>query len=392
MSDDRPLDARAWHDLCARLSRLGDEILGPEYPASPRARAEGYRHLANQVVGWLGWSIGYPDAEFPAFFRQNDQVVRWGGPNVDQVTRRARVASAGTYVITGNMGSCEDFILTVKDGDMHGQRYGILTERLASELGIAAGDDFEITLSAEQSGSCWVPLPEDAAMVNVREYYFGWEPRPPAIMTIRRLDRAGEAPAPLTAAAVAGMLEEAATTIEQSIRYWNEYVAQARTEQPVNTMGPPRHSPGGSTRIHYSFGFYALDPEETLVIDADVAGARFWDVQLYTLGWFEPFDYANRVTSLNHLQAATSPDGHARIVVAHRDPGVANWLDTEQRPEAMITVRWIDTREEPGVDATVVGLDEVDAALPADTPRISAEERRAQIRRRQEHVAWRYRT
>ena len=41
-------------------------------------------------------------------------MIRWGGPNVDQVTRRARVDGSGTYEITGNMGACEDFILTVK--------------------------------------------------------------------------------------------------------------------------------------------------------------------------------------------------------------------------------------------------------------------------------------
>jgi hypothetical protein len=392
VSADVPADSVAWREFCDRLARLGDEILGPDYPASPRERAEGYRHLANQVVGWLGWSIGYPDAEFPAFFRQNDQVVRWGGPNVDQVTRRARVSAEGTYRIAGNMGACEDFILTVKDGDMHMERYGILSECLGSELGIGPGDDFAITLSVAESPAPWVPLDANATMVNLREYYFDWQPRAPAIVTIQRLDTAGTAPPPLTTARVDAMLDDAATTIEHSIVYWNDYVRTARAAATPNTMGAPRHNAGGSSRIHYSFGFFELGADEALVLDASPPDARFWDVQLYTLGWFEPFDYANHTTSLNHTQAVASADGRVRAVVAHRDPGVPNWLDTEGRPAGMITHRWIDARSEPSITARLVPFDEIAGALPPDTPRVSDRERREQIRRRQEHVAWRYRT
>jgi hypothetical protein len=386
------LDGRAWAAFCDRLARLGERILAPDFPASARERAEGYRHLANQVVGWLGWAIGYPDAEFPAFFRQNDLVVRWGGPNVDQVTRRARVSADGTYRVSGSMGACEDFILTVKDGDMHMERYGILREVLASELGIRPGDDFEIMLSATESPAPWVPLDPEAAMVNVREYYFDWRAEAPALLTIERVDTGGTAPGPVTPERVGEMLDEAATAIERSIVYWNEYLAGAKGGSTPNQMGVPRHQPGGSSRITYSFGFFALGPDEALVLDAAPAGARFWDVQLYTLGWFEPFDFANRTTSLNHTQGHLSADGRFRGVLAHRDPGIANWLDTEDRREGMITFRWIDPATAPDVVATVVPATDVGALLPDDTSVIDPEARREEIRRRQAHVRWRYRT
>jgi hypothetical protein len=389
---DAVVDGTAWRSFCDRLARVGEQILGPEFPGSPRDRAEGYRHLANQVVGWLGWAIGYPDARFPAFFRQNDLVVRWGGPNVDQVTRRARVTAEGTYRIVGKMGACEDFILTVKDGDMHLDRYGILRESLASELGIGAGEDFAITLSAEPSSPPWVPLDPAATLVNVREYYFDWLPAPPAVLTIERVDTIGTAPPPLTHARVAAMLDEAATSIERSIVYWNDYLRRAKREHPANRMGAPRHNVGGSSRIAYSFGFFDLAPDEALLVAAAPAGARFWDIQLYTLGWFEPFDFVNRITSLNHLQGRMSEDGLFRAVLAHDDPGVANWLDTESRPEGMITFRWIDAASPPTIAARVVPASDAAAHLPDDTPRVAPDERRAEIGRRQTHAAWRYRT
>jgi hypothetical protein len=392
----RVVDGDAWREFCDRIARVGEQILGPEFPGSARDRAEGYHHLANQVVGWLSWAIGYPDATHPAFFRQNDQVVRWGGPNVDQVTRRARLSGDGTYEITGSMGACEEFILTVKDGDMHMERYGILTEALASELGIGAGDDFAITLSADEptdGGSpLWVPLHADARMLNVREYYFDWQPLAPAIVTIERVDTAGTAPPALTSERVAAMLDEAATLIERSITYWNDYLRTEKAKLAPNTMGAPRHNPGGSSRIHYSFGFFELEPGQALVLEASPPDARFWDVQLYTMGWFEPFDYANHTTSLNHTQTRLSPDGWFRAVAAADDPGVPNWLDTEGRREGMITHRWIDARSEPTISARVVSLVDVRAALPAETPGVDPARRREEIRHRQRHVAWRYRT
>ncbi len=358
---DSVLDGEAWRAFCDRMARLGDRIRGPEFPGTDRDRAEGYRHLATQVAGWLSWVVGYPDARHPAFFRQNDQVMRWGGPNVDQVTRRARLSGDGTFRITGNMGACEDFILTVKDGDMHMERYGILSEVLASELGLGPGDDFEVTLSADDpdDGTPWIALHPDAQMVNLREYYFGWQPRPPVIATIERVDTAGTAPPPLTPEQLGAMLDEAATIVERSLTYWNDYLRDAKAEGAPNTMGEPRHNPGGSSRIHYAFGFYELGADDALVIETSPPDARFWDVQLYTMGWFEPFDYANHTTSLNHTQSAVSSDGRVRTVLSHTDPGVPNWLDTEGRPEGMITHRWIDARSDPTIEARVVPFDDV---------------------------------
>ena len=157
--------------------------------------------------------------------------------------------------------------------------------------------------------------------------------------------------------------------IERSIVYWNDYLRSAKAELGANTMGPARHNAGGSTRIAYSFGFFELEPDEALVVDASPGDARFWDIQLYTMGWFEPFDYANRTTSLNHTQGRLSTDGRFRSVIAHRDPGVPNWLDTEGRPEGMVTHRWIDGSADAHVEARVVPIDDVASICRPTRPR-----------------------
>jgi hypothetical protein len=45
--------------------------------------------------------------------------------------------------------------------------------------------------------------------------------------------------------------------------------------------------------------------------------------------YLQTFDYVNRRVSLNRKQTTLEPDGSFRMVLAHRDPGVPNWIDTD---------------------------------------------------------------
>jgi hypothetical protein len=53
------------------------------------------------------------------------------------------------------------------------------------------------------------------------------------------------------------------------------------------------------------------------------------------------YDYANRTVSLNRAQTVAEPDGSIRVVIAHRDPGVPNWLDSEGRPFGVVFWRYM---------------------------------------------------
>jgi hypothetical protein len=70
----------------------------------------------------------------------------------------------------------------------------------------------------------------------------------------------------------------------------------------------------------------------------------------------ESLDYANHQSSLNGFQTAWDGEGvggqsnareagqsnvrQARYVIAHRDSGIANWLDTTGVPVGFMTFRW----------------------------------------------------
>jgi hypothetical protein len=56
--------------------------------------------------------------------------------------------------------------------------------------------------------------------------------------------------------------------------------------------------------------------------------------------WLQTNDYAHRPVSLNRAQTQVRADGWFDVVIAHRDPGVANWIDTEGKPFAMVFWRF----------------------------------------------------
>ncbi|PRC59095.1 hypothetical protein C6A85_25180, partial [Mycobacterium sp. ITM-2017-0098] len=83
--------------------------------------------------------------------------------------------------------------------------------------------------------------------------------------------------------------------------------------------------------------------------------------------------------------------GRVRMILAHNDPGVHNWIDTQRFGEGYLTMRVIGSRQLPEVTPTVVALKELDTLLPADTRRVTPEERAAQLHARFDAIRRRYR-
>ncbi|HPG26101.1 MAG TPA: hypothetical protein PLW10_10750, partial [Myxococcota bacterium] len=86
------------------------------------------------------------------------------------------------------------------------------------------------------------------------------------------------------------------------------------------------------------------------------------------------------------FQARVDDDGRVRFVIAHRDPGVQNWIDTCGHPEGMIQYRYIWTKTRPAPSVTILPFDRLREALPQNTPEFSADERRRALAIRHRHL------
>jgi hypothetical protein len=84
---------------------------------------------------------------------------------------------------------------------------------------------------------------------------------------------------------------------------------------------------------------YLLAPDEALVMAARWPACRFANVSLWNR-YLQTYDYAHRPAGRNRANTALEPDGSFRIVIAHQDPGVPNWIDTEGRGFGMVFWRY----------------------------------------------------
>jgi hypothetical protein len=107
--------------------------------------------------------------------------------------------------------------------------------------------------------------------------------------------------------------------------------------------------------------------------------------------WWEAIDFTTRQSSLNHAQARLDPDGVFRGVIAHRDPGVPNWLDAAEHERGTLIARFVMAEESPVVRSRSVKLASLRDELPADTPHVSHAERDAVLARRRRAVWRRFR-
>jgi len=374
-----PRALQAWRELCARLEALGEQV-GHDGDGSAEP-LEMLAHVADQTVNWLSWFVFHADPTRPAWHRQQDLVGRYGGPNADNSYRHVRLDPTRRYRIVGHMHGCDDWLLTLRTAFMHEQGT-TLADITASDLGFRRGEPFELVLG----GADGIPIPEGVVLATVREYYVDWREEEPATFVVECLDEP-ELAAPLTDAALADRLRTAQAAIEHSVPFWDQYMERGRASGPVNQFLPSHRGAKGLQLAQYLHLYWALDADETLVIDTDVPAARYWSFQLYPMGTFEHLDLHERITSLNLEQVALD-DGRVRLAVGGTDPGWENWLDTGGRTAGLLIYRWFwpadDDADPPAPRTEVVPT----ASLHGP---VTVEQRREVMAQRRRHLAWRFR-
>ena len=111
----------------------------------------------------------------------------------------------------------------------------------------------------------------------------------------------------------------------------------------------------GDPSTSYNYSYWEIGADEAFVIDLDPPECEYWNLQLGN-HWLESFDFMSYQTHVNQETAVSDADGHVRIVVAHRDPGVPNWLDTCGHRRGGLALRWVGAKEIPESRTEVVPL------------------------------------
>ena len=370
----------AWARWASGLVALSERLTGADFPTDARGRAEGIRHLARQAGLALQGELEHADPVRPRLHRYELPWSQWGAPNPDNVYERCAIDPAGDYVLRGRVEGVHEALFSLVEGDMHLDENQVFAEVALTDL--VVGDDGELALHigpGESTAGNHLRSAPGVRLLLIRQYVYDWTNDPVATFTIERTDTAASPAPPPTAADIAAALDRATRWVERSIEYWSAYVAASRDLLEHNTFTAPNTPPGGAPSIAYGGGCFDLGPDESLLIEHDEPRARYWNWSIHNLYWFDSGAFDQRLMSCNGRQAHVDEDGIVRVVVAHADPGVPNWLDTENRPIGMAVYRYVGASTKPRPTARVIAIGDVRSAVPDTHPVVDADARRRQL-------------
>ena len=379
-----------WEEFTAQVGGLAQIVLG-DAPGDDLARAEGLRYLLRFLAAGIAACVEHDDTEHPELGTLIENRRSWGLDNPDTKYAFTRVRPGARYRVHGAAGTATELELQVDSGHFADGRFTDWEclrrwRRGDGSLEVGAGSPADPGGTVELTFTA----PAGASHLHVREYFGDWEREVPALLCVEDLD-APYPPERLTLDEMTARMELLGLWLTAGARCWAELGRALASGEP----GPVRPfvPPGAATGLGgqaYGMGPYRCAPDEAVVLELEPPVCRYWSVSLATWFW-ESADFSNRQCSLNHTQAEVGPDGVARLVVAHRDPGVANWIDAAGHERGTLALRLLDAASLPTLTPTVVPLADLHDRLGPGSERVTAEQRAEVLRRRRDAVVRRYR-
>lgn len=446
----------AWNELINNIGQARNAIEDPELwapPPSPRNLAEGYRYVLGYLYGTIARCLG-PTVENPYFVRAIQPLNRTTIDNADAIYLTAPIDGHFTYTIRGRAGDTSQwqgnkapegvrkaphYVIFETPSGFSGDSGGIKELKPgtranchtldSSKLQVNDDGTFEIILAPHKpegyvgnfmyTRTIRTRKNEEgevieneyfAEQVMLRELFCDWENEDLLELFIYRNDRLGKPIPTYDANEAANQIRRVGEITRNQVHFWNEFYAlvcdaygkvngKGEPFMPRNAFNKPNAASlataGGMATNIYCGGMFELGEDEALIVELNQPiEPAYIGFHLANL-WGESFDFASHQSSLNGLQGHRDSDNVYRYVIAHTDPGVANWVDTTSHPVGYMSVRWAyperPTENLPWAIATKVKFDDISRHLPSDTKLVDPLERSRQIAIRQEHVQRRYR-
>jgi hypothetical protein len=346
LHQERIRSGRSWSDFCDDLKAAGNVLLATGIPGDPLNQAEGMRYLSRLTRAGLEAFVEYNDPMFPEFRRMVHETVKMGADNPDNYYLNAQISGEYDYKIIGRRNTVDHISLHTQNGN-YGTTGGLAPcgKLENTDLVVEKDGTFEIFLSKEPRGKNWLKTEQETSMVMVRQTFADRFSEIPAEVKLVNLS-APERPAPFDARRMDEGLKTASLFVGGASMLFTRWAKGFRDH--VNTL--PQFDPGtsnaagGDDTIIYYHSYWKLAEEEALLIEVDPPPCDAWNFQLNNF-WMESLDYRHFRISINKHTAITGPDGRIRVVVAHRDPGLPNWIETAHHREGTMCWRWYRLQE-----------------------------------------------
>jgi len=376
--------SESWAHLLGKLQRAANVVASDPATRNGVDFASGLRHLLVLLTAGVDEVLRFdPDPVLCVQRASTNDLITWGMECPDCIYTRATLRRGESYRLFGNRGTARYVGLQTMDGIVS------TANELVDELEVDADGNFEVVLSADEREGNWMRVAGDHPTLTVRHFFYDWDTEVASSLQIERLGEAVQhTQDPVSPdVLVARQLVALGDFVHDNLEFFLQFGAAP----PANGFLPPidRSAMGAAAENRPVIGRWELGPDEALILEVEPPEGVYWS---YSLGnpWWETIHYGRHQSSLNAHQAAVDSDGLVRVVLCERDPGIANWLDTAGHSNGAMILRCVRTTSAPTPTARLVSFDDIASALPADTTRLTADERASVLDRRRRAVHERF--
>ena len=346
----------AFVKLLDDLKEAAGMITGPLGAVNARERAEGFRHLTRLLSAGLEQCLEKGDRARPAFTRWMSPYRKLLGDNPGTIYDIALIDPSLSYRIAGHRGNPTYMGFTVYGTDEDGSRH-IVSTLDDHDMHFEHDGSFEITLAKERSSDAknFIELDDTATDAFVRQYFHDPTDEAEATYRIEAVPEPAPPPA-LTEDELAKRLDEVGHFVKETLEIEASLSAIVKTMTPGQLRDGDQLQPGeedegppvdmdvisktmpAASILYTGHWVNDLRDDEQFVIEGTPPKARYWSVQVMTR-WMESLDYRYHDVIFHSHNTQLEPDGSFRIVVAHTDPGVSNWIETTGLTHLSVNVR-----------------------------------------------------
>lgn len=401
--DDAPLD-QAWALFCDRLRAAGQSAFKDASPANPLQRADALRFLTQNLGQAFDLALETKDPAFPQIHEFTTPTMKLGGDVADFTYRQAWIDGNHAYRLSGRKGTARWLNVTVQgprpplipgtDWPSLHEPFGDVPECniLGTQIEADADGRFDLFIGGEPRPHNWLPTTPGSRKLFIREAFDGWD-ETPTTLTIERIgmDAAPALPSP---ARMIEAMDWAGAFVTGLMRDWPEHAwttsrgvcdPHALNTFPGTTANDGSDAKRGRMAAHM---VWRLQPHEALIVEMDWH-AGFW---IFGMGgaFAGSMDFLHRPVSYTPARTRVDGDGIVRLVLAHDDPGVRNWLDTQGFSDGNLTYRNLLTQDPATFRTRLVARADLMAHLPRDTAMVTPAERVAMLLERYRSIKQRY--
>jgi hypothetical protein len=391
-----PVLRAAWDGYYKALDEMRAKMEAtPRYASNPQDRAKAYHTLMEMQAMAYNFIVA-PRMTNPRIFKNlgwqtNIYTLGQNGPDFDY--RNLFVDGSQTYRLTGHVGETKLNLIQVFDGVFGEPGVKTTGNYDLADMQVAKDGSFEIILGGPKREGNWIPLDPkiDYQYVFFRRALADWNDDA-GDLKIERISpvEPGHYDADeFDEAAMAKRIKRAEgfiryVTEDFNIKLYEWYTKIGNNEKNHLTLLPGTvTSQVGSPSSNYAMGIFHLADDEALLIEMPKApDGAYWSFQVGDV-WSRSLDFNERQTSLNMAQTKLGADGSLHIVLSAKDPGIANWIDTDGRKEGTLVFRNYRAKTSPVPSARKVKFSELAKLLPKDTVKVTPEQRAAAIASRQ---------